>query len=144
MSSTEKSEMARQLASFSIVDLKDYDVVKTTIHYIQPNHIFQKLKILKAEAEENVKKSKFNFMGDLKTLIHKISVDPELLQMKVCLRNRQKERTPKKSPIFTELTNRFDLPFSGDKICDSRVVKETSDRCTAFWKTRLDKNASPE
>ena len=70
-----------------------------------------------AEAEENLKKSEFNFMIHLKTLIHKTSVDPKLLQLKICVCNKQRDRAGKKiSPVYSKITQQFGWLFAGDKI----------------------------
>ena len=87
VASTEESEVERPTTSFSMVDLKDYDIAEKTIHYIQVNHTIKVPKIVNAEANENLKKAKLNFIMDSKTLIHKTSVEPKLLLLKVCLRN---------------------------------------------------------
>ena len=59
-----------------------------------------------AEAEEKFKKTEFNFHVFLKTLIHKTSADPKLLQVKICLRNNHEERGLERiSPVFNKLTD---------------------------------------
>ena len=61
----------------------------------------EKPEIVDAEADENPMKSVFNFMVHLKTLIHKTSVDPKMLQLKIGLRNNQKSEPPKNSLWFS-------------------------------------------
>ena len=91
VSSTGENEVARQADSFLIVDLKENDIAEETMQYTQVNHMIEKLQTVNAQAEEHPKKAEFNFMVDLKTLIEKTLVDQKLLQMKICLRNIQKE-----------------------------------------------------
>ena len=55
----------------------------------QVSLVIDKPKPRNAEAEKNLKKAEFNFMVDLKTLIHETSVDPKLLQLKICLLNNE-------------------------------------------------------
>ena len=63
-------------------------------------------------------------MVDLKTLIHKTSVDPKLLQLKRCVRNKLKDRDPEEfSPVFIEITKRFALLFAGDRIAVPEKLK---------------------
>ena len=77
-----------------------------------------------AEAEENFKKAEFNFKIELKTLIHKSSVDPKFLQLKLCVRNKQKDRTPEElSLILSEITEKFGLVFTGDTVVISGELK---------------------
>ena len=83
VSSTEESDVVKTSATVPIVDSKDYDIAKKTIHYNQLNHINEKPKIKNAQVNESLKKAVFNFMVDLKTLLQKTSVDPKLLQLKV-------------------------------------------------------------
>ena len=87
VSSTEENEVARPTASFPIVDLEGYDIAEKANHYIQVNHIIENPKIVIAEAEQTFKKAEFNFMMDLKTLIHETSVDAKLLQLEIYLQN---------------------------------------------------------
>ena len=66
-------------------------------------------------------------MIDLKVSTHKSSVDPKLLQSKICVRNKQKDWAPEDfSPVFSEIAERFGLLFAGDRI----VVPEKK------WKDR--------
>ena len=89
MTSSKESEVARPTASFHIVDLKDYDIAEKTIYYIQVNHIFEKPKNVNAQAEQNLRKPEFKFMQTWKTVIYRSSIDPNLLQLKICLRKNQ-------------------------------------------------------
>ena len=81
------------------------------------NHVIQLPENLNTEAEENPKKVEFIFMVASRTVIHKNSVDPKWLQLKICQRNNQRERAPEEfSPVSIKLTERFCLQFAGDKI----------------------------
>ena len=125
VSSPEESRMAKSSSNFPIVDRKDYHIAEKTIHYIQVNHVIEKPKTKNAEAKEKLEKAEFNFMIYLKTLIHKTSVDPKLLTLKLCVRNKQKERAPEQfCPVFSKIPERFGLLFAGDRI----VVPEESKR----------------
>ena len=96
--------MAISSSNFPIVDLKDYHIYEKTVLYIQINQVIDKPKTKTAEAEENLKKAELNFMLDLRTLIQKTSVDPKLLQLKICVRNQQKDRAPKEfSPVLVKI-----------------------------------------
>ena len=94
MSSTKESDVVKLSESFPIFDLKEYDIAEKTIHFIQVKHASEKPKVKNDESEENWKKAEHNFMVDLKTLRHKTSVDPKLLQLKICVGNKQKEIAP--------------------------------------------------
>ena len=82
--STGKSEVTRWTSSFSIADLKQYDIAEKTIHYTQVIHVVDKPEIVNAEAKENFEKAVSVFIVDLKTLMQKTLVDPKLLQLKFC------------------------------------------------------------
>ena len=132
-SSTVGSEVARPPASFPIVDLKDYNIVKKTIYYVQLNHMIEKRKIVSTESEKILKKIEFHFMMHSKTLIHKTSVYPKLLQLKICSRKNKKKRAPEKfSPIFTKLTERFVLLIAVDKIVLPEELKKQVVDATYF------------
>ena len=94
--------MAKSLFSFFIVDLKNYDTAEKAIHYIQVNQVIEEPRMKSTKADEKMMKAEFNFMIDLKTMIHKTSVDPETLQVKICVRKKQKERASEKfSSVFS-------------------------------------------
>ena len=72
-----------------------------------------------AEAEESLKKPGFKYMTNMETL-----VGPNLLQLKICVRDKQKERTPKESfLVFSEITKRFGLLFAGNRIVVPEELK---------------------
>ena len=61
----------------------------------------------------------------LKTLIHKTSFGPKMLQLKMCMRNNQKKSAPEKfSPVSSEITERFSLLLAGDEIAICEELKE--------------------
>ena len=90
-----EGEVVRPTISFCIVDLKDCNVAEKTILYIQMNHMIERTKIANAEAEENLTKAEFSFTADWKTLIHKTSVDPKVLQLKICHQITKTSEPPK-------------------------------------------------
>ena len=79
------TQHARQPVSLSKI------AEKKPILYIQVNHMIGKPENVNAEAGENLEKAEFIFMVDLKTLIHKASVDPKLRQLKICQRKNEKQ-----------------------------------------------------
>ena len=79
VTSTETSDVVKPLANFPIVDFREYRIAEKTIHDTKVNHVIEKPKTEKAEAE-NLKKVDFTFMVALETLIHKTSVVAKLLQ----------------------------------------------------------------
>ena len=85
-------------------------------------------------------------MVDLKTFIHETSIDLKTLQLKICLRNKQK--TPVSSHEFFSGFHQtyWKIRFlnCGWKSFDTRRVEETSGRRITYWTTRLDKNAGQE
>ena len=53
----------------------------------------------------------------LQTLIHKTSVDSKMLQLMICVRNNQKDKTHEEFiSVFSEITERFGLLFAKDRI----------------------------
>ena len=125
VSSTEESGVVKPSANFSIVDIKDYDITEKTTRFILVNHVFEKPRTKNGQSEERLKKPEFNFMIDLKTLIYKTSVDPKLLQLKICVRNKQKKETPEEfSPVFSKITRQFSLLFASDRIVIPEELKK--------------------
>ena len=104
---------------------KDTMIAENTINSIQVNLVIEKPIIKNAEAEGNFRKAKFNFIVGLKTLVRKTSVDPKLIQLKICLRNNQKKRALEDiSPVFIELNKRSGLQFAGNKIVIPEYLKK--------------------
>ena len=91
--------------------------------------------------------AEFNFKVELETLIHKISVDPKLLQLTILKQNNQKERASEElSRVFTEPTERLGwlFAFHGRPNCNDRREKEISGKCTTFRTPQFDENAGRE
>ena len=87
--------------------------------------MIEKLKTVNTVAKEIFKEAMFNFMVDIETLVHKTSVDPKLLLLKVCLRNNENERAPEDIfPVITGLTERFGLLLAGNKIIIPEELEE--------------------
>ena len=82
VSRTNENDVVKSPANFPIVDEK-------TIIYVQFNHVIEKPKRKNTQAQEFLKKTEFSFKVSLETLLHKTSVDPRLLQLKICGRNQQ-------------------------------------------------------
>ena len=122
VSSAKYSDVVKLSATFPTIGLKHYDF---TIHINQINHVLEKPKLTNAEAEEKLKKTKINFMIHWKGLMHKTSVDSKLPQLKICVRDKQKERALEEySPVFSEITQSFGLLFAGDKIVIPQKLKK--------------------
>ena len=125
VSSTKKSDVVRPRAILPIVDLEDYDIAEKTIDNLQVNHVIENPRTKNAESGENHKKAEFNFMVDSKTSTHKASVDPKSSELKICLRNNQRERDSEEfSSVFSGLTERFGLLFVSDEIFISEKLKK--------------------
>ena len=145
LSSTKESEAARPTVSFFIVDLEDCDTAQKTIHYIQLTHMIGKPKIVNAEAEKNHKKAVFIFMAYSKTLSHKTSNDPKMLQLKLCQQITKWSEPPKKFLSGFHRTHCM-IPSTFCRRQNSNFwgAIESSGRRIAFWTARVDRNASRE
>ena len=67
--------------------------------------------------EDNIKKAEFNFMMDLKTLISKTAIDPEMTSVRTSMRREEKETAPEGyRPAFDKLSIRWGLVFVDDQI----------------------------
>ena len=58
------------------------------------NLIVGKLTANKKDTEEHIKKAKLEFVMDLKTLISKTAIDPELTRVKKSMRREDRETIP--------------------------------------------------
>ena len=83
---TEEDSVIMRGDNLPIVDLSKYHTDGKEAHYIQINHIVGKITENKKLTEENIKKAEFNFMLDLKTLISKTAIDPEMTRVRASMR----------------------------------------------------------
>ena len=100
-----------------IVDLSKYHTDGKEAHYIQINHIVGKITENKKLTEEDIKKAEFNFMLDLKTLISKTSIDPEMTRVRASMKRKEKDTAPEGyRPVFDKLSIRWGLVFVDNQI----------------------------
>ena len=78
--------------NFPIVDLKSYNSDGKEIQFIQINQVIEKVTVEKKSTEDTIKRSEFNFMLDLKTLIAKSSTDAELNRVRDAMRRCENKR----------------------------------------------------
>ena len=114
---TEANSIILRGDNLPIVDLSKYNTDRKEAKYIQINHIVGKLTSNKKITEENIKKAEFEFMMDLKTLISKTAIDPELTHVRNSMRREDREITPDGyKSVFDKLSIRWGLVFVDDQI----------------------------
>ena len=91
---TDEDSVIMRGDNLPIVDLNKYLTDGKEAHYIQINHIVRKITENKKLTEKNIKKAAFNFMLDLKTLISKTAIDPEMTRVRASMRREEKDTTP--------------------------------------------------
>ena len=74
----------------SIVDITKYNTDGKEAKYIQINYIDWKPTTNKKATEDHIKEAEFEFMMDLKTLISKTAIDPELTLIRNSMRRQEK------------------------------------------------------
>ena len=100
-----------------IVDLSKYNTEGKEAKYIQINHIVGKLTTNKKATEDHIKKAEFEFMLDLKTLISKTAIDPELTRVRNSMRREDRETIPDSyRTVFDKLSIRWGLKFVDEQI----------------------------
>ena len=134
---TEEDSVIMRGDNLPIVDLSKFNTDGKEAHYIQINHIVGKLSGNKKITEDAIKKAEFEFLLDLKTLISKTAIDPELIRVRASMRREDRDTTPDGyRPVFDKLSIRWGLVFMDDQI----VVPTT--RYSAFRSRRHDKDDS--
>ena len=114
---TEEDSIIMRGDNLPIVDLSKYNTDGKEAKYIQINHIVGKLTGNKKITEENIKKAEFEFMMDLKTLIAKTAIDPELTRVRNSMRREDRETIPDGyRTVFDKLSIRWGLVFVDDQI----------------------------
>ena len=105
---------------------------------------WKKRKTKDAEAQENLKKAKFNFKVHLKTLIRKTSVDSKLLQSKSCLRNFRNTRSRRSFFGFQRIQRTIRFFTSGRQKYDPPRIEQASGQNVARRTTLLDEIVGQE
>ena len=114
---TEKDSVIMRGDNLLIVDLNKFNTDGKEAHYIQINHIVGKLSGNKKITKDTIKKAEFEFMLDLKTLISKTAIDPELTRVRASTRREDRDTTPDGyRPVFDKLSIRRGLVFMDDQI----------------------------
>ena len=114
---TEEDSVIMRRDNLPIVDLSKYHTEGKEAHYTQINHIVGRLTENKKMTEENIKKAEFNFMLDLKTLISKTTIDPEMTRVRTSMRREEKDSAPEGyRAVFDKLSVRWGLVFVDDQI----------------------------
>ena len=114
---TEEDSLILRGDNFPIVDLSKFNTEGKEAPYIQINHIVGKLSGNKKITEDTIKKADFEFMMDLKTLIARTAIDPELTRVRISMRREDREATPEGyKPVFGKLSIRWGLIFMDDQI----------------------------
>ena len=99
-----------------IVDLSKYNTNGKETKYIQINHIVGKLTANKKVTEDHIKKAEFDFMMDLKTIIAKTAIDPELTRVRTNMRREDRETIPDGyRTVFDKLSIRWRWSLSTTK-----------------------------
>ena len=99
-------------AYLPIVDLSN-TTQKAKKQSIQINHIVGKLTANKKATEDFIKKADFEFMLDLKTLISKTAIDPELTRVRTSMHREDRESI---RTVFDKLSIRWGLIFVDHQI----------------------------
>ena len=114
---TEEDSVVMRGDNLPIVDLSKYNTEGKEAKYIQINHIVGKLTTNKKATEDHIKRAEFEFMLDLKTLISKTAIDPELTRVRNSMRREDRETIPDGyRTVFDKLSIRWGLIFVDDQI----------------------------
>ena len=114
---TEEDSVVMRRDNLPIVDLSKSNTDGKEAHYIQINHIVGKLSGNKKITEDTIKKAEFEFMLDLKTLISKTAIDPELTRVRASMRREVRDTTPDGyRSVCDKLSIRWRLVFMDDQI----------------------------
>ena len=114
---TEEDSVVMRGDNLPIVDLSKYNTEGKEAKYKQINHIVGKLTTNKKATEDHIKKAEFEFMLDLKTLISKTAIDPELTRVRNSMRREDRETIPNGyRTVFDKLSIRWGLIFVDDQI----------------------------
>ena len=110
---TEEDSIIMRGDNLPIVDLSKYNTEGgKEAKYIQINHTVGKLTANNKATEDYIKKAEFEFMLDLKTLISKTGIDPELTRVRTSMRREDSKTIPDGyRTVFDKLSIRWGLIF---------------------------------
>ena len=105
---TEEDSVIMLGDNLPIMDLTKYNTDGNEAKYIQINHIVGKLTTSKKATEDHIKEAEFEFMMDLKSLISKTAIDPELTRVRNSMRREDRETIPEDyKAVFDKLSIRW-------------------------------------
>ena len=114
---TEEDSIILRGDNLPIVDLSKFNTEGKEAHDIQINHIVEKLSGNKKITEDTTKKAEFEIMMDLKTLIARTAIDPELTRVRISMRREDGEATPEGyKPVFGKHSIRWGIIFMDEQI----------------------------
>ena len=123
-----------------IVDLSKYHTDGKEAPYIQINHIVGRISENKKLTEENIKKAKFNFMLDLKTLISKTAIDPEMTRVRASMRREKNIPKRRLQTAFRQTFNSMGFSLCSRPNCRSNRLTKKTDRDLTLRSLRNNQN----
>ena len=141
---TEEDSVIMRGDNLPLVDLSKFNTDGKEAHYIQINHIVGQLSGNKKITEDTKKEAKFELMLDLKSLISKTAIDPELTKVRASMRQ---EDTTRHNPRRIQSSIRQALHKMGTRIygrsnSSSGGPPKTTTRYSAFRSCRHDEDDS--
>ena len=113
---TEDDNVIMRGDNLPIVDLSKYNTDRKETKCIQINYLVDKFTANKIVTEDHIKKAEFDFMLDLKTMIAKTAIDPELTRVSTSTRREDRETIPDGiRTVFDKLSIRWGLAWSTTK-----------------------------
>ena len=113
---TEEDSVIMRGDNLPIVDLSKYNTEGKEVKYIQINHIHKNLPPTRKPLKTTTK-TELDFMLDLKTLISKTAIDPEMTRVRNSMRREDRETIPDGyRTVFDKLSIRWGLIFVDDQI----------------------------
>ena len=101
-------------------ELSKYHTDGIEANYLLVNHILGKLTENKKVTEDSIKKAEVNFMLDLKSLISKTAIYPEMTRVRASMQRAERDTAPEGfRPVSDKLSIRWGLVFVDDQIAVS-------------------------
>ena len=91
-----------------VQEFRDGPIEEIALRYVHINRVIENKAIRNKKQEDNVRAAELDFMLDLETLIKETAADPNLIELRCCIKDNNLSLAPEAyKPIIKRLTHRW-------------------------------------
>ena len=100
-----------------VQEFRDGPIEEIALRYVHINRVIENKAIRNKKQEDNVRAAELDFMLDLETLIKETAADPNLIELRCCIKDNNLSQAPEAyKPIIKRLTHRWVITMVDDRI----------------------------